>query len=100
MVVVRRVSDVSPEWAGLLRGGAMTDLPMTDLPMWVVYDHPTDYPEGFIARQHIVGIGGSQLTDRTMAGTLESIRTALSNIGLVCLTRSVRDDPKIVETWL
>jgi hypothetical protein len=71
------------------------------LPMWVVYDHPSDYPEHYVARQHIVGIAGDEATNRMMmAATLESIRTALGNLGLVCITRSEEDDPVIVETWL
>jgi hypothetical protein len=72
-----------------------------DLPMWVVYDHPADYPDRYVARQHVVGIAGDQSTDRTMVSlSLESIRTALANQGLVCITRNPEDDPVIVETWL
>ena len=69
--------------------------------MWVVYDHPSDYPEHYVARQHVVGTGGDEATDRVLASpTLESLRVALAEIGLVCLTRSDEDDPVIVETWL
>jgi len=68
--------------------------------MWVVYDHPSDYPDEYVARQHVVGVAGQQPTDRMMTGTLESIRVALTNLGLVCITRSEEDDPVIVETWL
>jgi hypothetical protein len=71
------------------------------LPMWVVYDHPADYPEHYVARQHIVGISGREVTGRVMVSlALDSIRAALSNLGLVCVTRSDEDDPVIVETWL
>jgi len=72
-----------------------------ELPMWVVYDHPSDYPQHFVARQHVVGSAGQQPTDRMMvSSTLESVRVALANMGLVCITRSDEDDPVIVETWL
>lgn len=74
---------------------------MSDLPMWVVYDHPTDYPDHYVARQHVVGLSGIESTDRVMqAKTLDSIRTAMTNQGLACITRSDNDDPKIVEVWL
>lgn len=72
-----------------------------ELPMWVVYDHPTDYPGHYIARQHVVGIAGRQATDRVMMhAELEPIRAALANCGLVCLTRDSDDDPVIVEVWV
>jgi len=71
------------------------------LPMWVVYDHPADFPNTYVARQHIIGISGQEATDRTMeADTLESIRAAMVNLGLTCITRSPEDDPVIVEVWL
>jgi hypothetical protein len=77
----------------------MTDA-ATDLPLWVVYDHPSDYPRDYVARQHIIGVAGQRPTDRIMTGTLDSIRVALANLGLIRLTRSDADDPVIVETWL
>jgi hypothetical protein len=71
------------------------------LPMWVVYDHPSDYPEQYVARQHVVGVAGDTSTDRLMAAeSLDNIRAALANLGLVCLTRNPQDDPVIVEVWL
>ena len=73
----------------------------TDLPMWVVYDHPTDFPDQFVARQHIVGIAGNTPTDRTMGSNdIEKVRAALRNLGLVKIDRSPEDDPVIVEVWL
>jgi hypothetical protein len=80
-----------------------TDCPVHNgesLPMWVVYDHPSDYPDRYVARQHVVGIEGDKPTDRMMGGSLEAIRAALSNLGLVCITRNKQDDPVIVEVWL
>lgn len=88
-----------------MRGCVSTPRPGPDglyeLVMWVVYDHPRDHPEQYVARQHIVGIAGDQPTDRVMfAATIESIRAALANLGLVCVPRSPADDAVIVETWL
>jgi hypothetical protein len=70
------------------------------LPMWVVYDHPADYPDAYVARQHVVGTSGNTPTNRVMVGELESIRTRLATQGLVQLYRHQDDDPAIVETWL
>jgi hypothetical protein len=69
--------------------------------MWIVYDHPTDFPTEFVARRHEIVRGGSRPTDEAMAShSLDSLREALVGRGLTCLSRSPHDDPKIVETWL
>lgn len=79
----------------------MTQAASEDLPLWVVYDHPSDFPDRYIARQRTVGIAGDQPTDRVMVSlSLDSIRTALANLGLVCIPRHETDDPVIVEVWL
>lgn len=73
----------------------------SDLAMWVVYDHPKDFPDQYVARQHVVGIAGNRPTGRTMGSDrLERVRAALENLGLVCIARSEKDDPVIIETWL
>lgn len=64
--------------------------------MWTVYDHPTDYPNGFIARRFTL----DGPTSNTVTGaTLEAVRAAIPQ-GLVCLPRAGSDDKVIVETWL
>lgn len=75
---------------------------MTDaLRMWTIYDHPSDYPHGFIARQFLVHAGGAEPTQSTIEGSLEMIRqTLMVDMGLVCFRRNEEDDPVIVETWL
>lgn len=71
-----------------------------DLPLWTVYDHPSDYPEHYVARQYTIGIAGAHPTNRVMASeSLDAIRVAMTNTGLVCITRSENDDPTIVEVW-
>lgn len=75
--------------------------PVSDLVLWTVYDHPSDYPDQYVARQFVVGIGGQRATDRVMAHVdLESIRAVLSHAGLVRVERHPTDDPVILETWL
>ena len=72
-----------------------------ELPLWTVYDHPTDYPDAYVARQWIVGVAGVQHTERMMAHhDIEPIRTALANMGLTRLERNPEDDPVIMETWV
>lgn len=66
------------------------------LPIWVVYDHPRDYPEDFVARLFI----WDKATTKTLkASTLGELRTLLPG-GLTRLERNPQDNPVIVETWL
>ncbi len=69
---------------------------MGKLPMWVVYDHPTDYPDGFIARLWL----NDQPQQITVKGkTLTEVRQGLPP-ELIPMARSPGDDPCIVEVWL
>lgn len=66
------------------------------LSIWVVYDHPSDFPGGFIARLH----KNDQPTGQVLThATLNGLRRLLPH-GLVCLHRAPGDDPVIVECWL
>jgi hypothetical protein len=72
-----------------------------DLTMWVVYDHPKDFPFGFVTREWVVTSTGGRPTNNVIKTTpLEVIRTFLEGKGLVPLGRSPIDDPCIVETWM
>lgn len=65
--------------------------------IWVVYDHPSDYPHHYVARMWD-GITPTQSI--LVADEVEKIRAMLRDLGLVKLDRSPGDDPKIMETWL
>lgn len=67
------------------------------LPIWVVYDHPTDLPDHFVAR---LWVGEEPTPNLVMAKDLELVREALLDMGLTRLDRRPEDDPKILETWL
>ena len=68
--------------------------------MWVVYDHPRDHPDGFIARRWLVtGEGGVATPVTRTAATLDLLRAQLRR-GLVRMQRHPDDDTKIVEIWL
>jgi hypothetical protein len=65
--------------------------------MWVIYDHPRDYPREFVARKWI----GEEATPEVVcAFTLGSLRESLRGKGLARLERHKTDDPTIVESWL
>jgi hypothetical protein len=79
---------------------------MNDLPTWIIYDHPSDCPDCFVARKHVVfggmppSIGLSKAPSETItADTLEALRKKLPG-GLGRISRATADDPAIVETWL
>jgi hypothetical protein len=75
---------------------------MTDdaLALWTVYDHPSDFPDRFIARLWLVSRTGTVMTEETVsAATLEELRDRLPS-GLCRLDRDPSDDPVVVETWL
>jgi hypothetical protein len=70
------------------------------LHMWTVYDHPSDYPDGYIARLFIIDSRNPRATSVSVtAPTLEEVRKLLPP-GLYRLHRSPEDEPQIVETWL
>jgi hypothetical protein len=69
------------------------------LPIFTVYDRPSDYPDGFIARMSITG-AVEMPTLIASIGSLEEIRETLMELGLTRMDRHEADDAKIVENWL
>ncbi len=66
------------------------------IPLVCIYDHPTDYPEAFVARvwdatrpTHIIAT----------AATVEALREKIPS-QMVRLDRQANDDPCIVEVWI
>ena len=71
------------------------------LEMWTVYDHPADFPDGYVARKFVVDGPEPKPTDVAMWSVdLEEVRDFLENLGLTCLARSEGDEPQIVESWV
>jgi hypothetical protein len=72
------------------------------LALWTVFDHPTDYPDKFVARRFEVdGYGVKPTGSIIIMNDLDKLREMLEfEMHLTCLTRSPQDDPKIVEVWL
>ena len=76
--------------------------PEGTLSIWVVYDHPLDWPRYYVARRHIaipVELAGPT-GDVIMDVDLERIRDNMEQLGLTKLDRFPEDDDKIMETWL
>lgn len=72
------------------------------LGIWTIYDHPTDFPDYFIARKWIIGgkIDEPQATDEIlMDKDLDQLRAKLP-VGLYCMPRNAMDDSVIIETWV
>lgn len=66
-------------------------------PMWVVYDHPSDHPNSFIAR---LWRNGTPTLATITNADVDDIRSRLRREGLVCLARDGDDDPVIMEVWI
>lgn len=66
--------------------------------LWVIYDHPDDFPstKPFVARRHD---GTTPTLDFVWGETLEDVRRKLPP-GLSRMDRLAEDDPKIVEVWI
>jgi hypothetical protein len=64
-----------------------------ELYLWVVCDHPRDYPDGFIARRHAVtAVGSGPTSEVLVSADLEAIRAVLEGWGLTRLARDPLDD--------
>lgn len=66
---------------------------------YAVYDHPTDYPLGFVVREWLITTEGAKPGRAWTAATLESAREVIPD-GAECLGRTDQDDPKIAEVWM
>ena len=67
------------------------------LRIWVVYEHPTDYPDSYVARMWLNEKPSGSVV---ICPTLGMLRDHLLEMGLTPIDRDPKDDPKIVETWL
>jgi hypothetical protein len=69
------------------------------LPMFVVYDHPVDFPQHYVA---VLWVSAPvlRLPYVLRASTIERLRDMLDALGLTHLHRYPDDDPRIMETWL
>jgi hypothetical protein len=66
---------------------------------WVVYEHPTDHPDGYVVRQWHLGAGEAQPGDATRHATLAEAHGALPE-GVTQISGPDAQDPTIIETWM
>lgn len=72
------------------------------LSFYVVYNHPSDFPEGWVARRNDFDMNIKEIrmtSDIYVADTLEECRAILPR-GLTNIGRQPEDDPKIYEVWI
>ena len=71
------------------------------LTVWVIYDHPKDYPEYFLARKFVYINNGLKPTFDILKNVeIDNIRNSLRDKCFTLLPRHQDDDEKIVETWI
>jgi len=76
--------------------------PVDVLPVWVIYDHPKDHPDGYVLRAQFAGPDGA-VTHDTMAWKhthIEPLRELVKDMWLHPLGRQPGDDPAIAEVWV
>lgn len=67
-------------------------------PIWVIYDHPADFPNHFVVR---VTWGLFKSPFAQLAPDLEGARRlAIDGGASFCLGREPGDDPVIAECWI
>jgi hypothetical protein len=67
-------------------------------PIWVIYDHPRDFPDHFVVRV-VWGLYMEPIPQ--LAPTLEAARRIARDGGAsFCLARDPQDDPVIAECWI
>jgi len=69
--------------------------------MFVITDHPSDYPSNFVVREHVIaaGVGIGVAPPYVVCNSLEDARAAIPR-GLIRIPRAPSDDAVIVETWI
>jgi len=68
-----------------------------NLYIYVVYDHPKDFPDGFVIREWD-GVIPKKIV--FTSNDIDVIRGFLKMRGLVNIGRLNQDDPKILEVWM
>ena len=69
--------------------------------LYVIYDHPSDYPDHYVVREWRVPPGGPVQVNQDcwLAGSLELAREFVPG-GHCNIGRQEEDDPKIAEVWI
>jgi hypothetical protein len=65
---------------------------------YAIYDHPADYPRGFVVREWVISADRSEAGQAWAATSLEDARSLIPH-GSERIEPHQLDDPKIVEVW-
>jgi hypothetical protein len=88
---------IDPRYAQMVHLSAVS---LGQLLIWTIYDHPSDYPDWFVARPTIIRPKTSgPMPMHLMAKDLETLRAMLPD-GLTRLNRQPSDDACIIEVWV
>ncbi len=73
----------------------------TALTVWVIYDHPLDYPQGYVLRAQYAMEDQTVKVDTVawFASNPDDLR-AIVPMGYTKLMPMQGDDPAILETWI
>jgi hypothetical protein len=94
---------VNPGWARTERDVTMrgNEAMEQGLTIWTIYDHPSDFPNHFVAREWWVAGAIPLATGMVLrCAELGPLREQMRARGLSCLMRNECDDTVIVESWL
>lgn len=69
--------------------------------VWVIYERPTDCPDGYVLRAQYAMRGGTVVPDTIAwyATSADKLRSILPG-GVVNIGRQDADDAKILECWI
>jgi hypothetical protein len=69
---------------------------------WTIYDHPSDFPQCYVARKFRLDQGPDPVPTPgvIVAADIDQIRSMLAEQGLMCFPAAPGDDAVIVETWM
>ena len=72
------------------------------LPMWTVYENPSDYPNLFVARRFdlVRGEPEPRATGNVLAASSLFELRGMLPIGLRRIPRLHEDEPQVVEVWI
>lgn len=82
--------------------GTVTIDGKTGMPMYVIYDHPRDYPGHFVVRPHLIQKEGKPSAPSRNGYLFDNLYSARKFIprGMVRIRRSPSDDRVIVESYI
>ena len=69
---------------------------MNNFETWIVYDHPFDYPDSYVAKQFINQIETERFI---LSSKLEGVVETLLERGFTC-QKTVKDDNEIIQVWI